>query len=405
MAKMNDKSRCYSFITKEQLKTVAVKKESCVIGIPRENQDIEKRVAITPETVATLVDLGYKVVVESGAGIPINYTDNYYSENGAEIVESPGEVFRSDIILKILPPTLNEVEMMQKNAIVFSFMYVGRFSKHLLEAMMAKHIRGVAYELMWDDTGVSPFVTSISEIEGLTSITLAAEMLSNAHGGKGIMLGGIPGVTPTEVVIFGAGVAGTMAAKAAIALGAEVKVFDDDLVKLRTIRRDLGISVFTSTLQRNVMNNVFRSADVVIGAMRYINNRFRYRVPSDLIMGMKKGSIIIDLRMAQGGCFETTMESCLSGAPAIFEKFGVLHFCEMSLSCRVARTASIAVSNVFVSLFNAIQHGGGIDHFAKFDQGFASGYYTYSGKMVNRFLADYFGLPISDINLYIQQSS
>lgn len=391
-----------SFVVRELMLKNDNNKVSAVIGVPKENKDIDKRVPLTPESVALLVPLGYRVLVESGAGLPINYSDTYYAESGAEIVDTAKEAFQADIVLKILPPTIVEVEMMKKGSVVFSFLYLHSLTKPLLDLMLKKRINAAAYELMNDDTGISPFITSVSEIEGSTSINLAAELLSNTHGGKGILLGGIPGISPTEVVIIGAGVAGTMAARSAMAMGASVKVFDNDINKLRNIRHELGEPLFTSTLQPNVLRNVFRSADVVIGAMQYINKIHFYRISSDLISEMKKGAIIIDLRMAQGGCFETTMEACLPNHPSIFEKHGVLHFCEMSLSSRVARTASIALSNIFFALFTAMADSGGVDHFAMFDRGFAAGYYTYSGKIVNAYVANNFNLPVSDIGLYLR---
>lgn len=391
-----------SFVVRELMLKTDIHKVSAVIGVPKEIKSVDKRVPITPESVTLLVSSGYRVLFEAGAGLPINYTDAYYAESGAEIVDTAQEVFQADIVLKILPPTIEEVEMMKKGSVVFSFLYLHRLTKPLLELMLKKRINAAAYELMYDDTGVSPFVTSISEIEGSTSINLAAELLSNTHGGKGILLGGIPGISPTEVVIIGAGVAGTMAARSALAMGASVKVFDNDITKLRNIRHELGDPLFTSTLQPNVLRNVFRSADVVIGAMQYINKVHFYRISSDLINEMKLGAIIIDLRMAQGGCFETTMEACLPDHPSVFEKHGVLHFCEMSLSSRVARTASIALSNIFFTMFTSMADSGGIDHFAMFDRGFAAGYYTYSGKMVNVYVANNFNLPVADIGLYLR---
>lgn len=391
-----------SFVVRELMLKTDIHKVSAVIGVPKEIKSVDKRVPLTPESVALLVSSGYRVLFEAGAGLPINYTDAYYAESGAEIVDTTHEVFQADIVLKILPPTIEEVEMMKKGSVVFSFLYLHRLTKPLLELMLKKRINAAAYELMYDDTGVSPFVTSISEIEGSTSINLAAELLSNTHGGKGILLGGIPGISPTEVVIIGAGVAGTMAARSALAMGASVKVFDNDITKLRNIRHELGDPLFTSTLQPNVLRNVFRSADVVIGAMQYINKVHFYRISSDLINEMKLGAIIIDLRMAQGGCFETTMEACLPDHPSVFEKHGVLHFCEMSLSSRVARTASIALSNIFFTMFTSMADSGGIDHFAMFDRGFAAGYYTYSGKMVNVYVANNFNLPVADIGLYLR---
>ena len=389
------------FIVRELLLSVDKKSISLVIGIPRENQKIEKRLAITPETTALLVEAGYRVIVEADAGLTINYSDRYYADSGAQIVGSKAEVFQADIILKILPPTLEEILLMKPRSSVFSFLQLHLISSSTLELMAEKRINALAYELIYDDNQVSPFVTAISEIEGACSISVASELLSNAHGGKGILLGGIPGISPTEVVIIGAGGAGTVAARAALALGATVKIFDNDINKLRKIQHELGRTVFTSTLQPNVLRNVFRSADVAIGAMQYVNKTHFDRISTDLIREMKKGSVIIDLRMSQGGCFETTMEACLPGHPDIFERFGILHFCELSLSSRVARTASIALSNIFISMFTAMADSGGVGQFARFDRGFAAGFYVFSGKMVNSYVANHFNLPVNDIGLFL----
>ena len=389
------------FIVRELLLSVDKQSISLVIGIPRENQKIEKRLAITPETTALLVEAGYRVIVEADAGLTINYSDRYYADSGAQIVGSKAEVFQADIILKILPPTLEEILLMKPRSSVFSFLQLHLISSSTLELMAEKRINALAYELIYDDNQVSPFVTAISEIEGACSISVASELLSNAHGGKGILLGGIPGISPTEVVIIGAGGAGTVAARAALALGATVKIFDNDINKLRKIQHELGRRVFTSTLQPNVLRNVFRSADVAIGAMQYVNKTHFYRISTDLIREMKKGSVIIDLRMSQGGCFETTMEACLPGHPDIFERFGILHFCELSLSSRVARTASIALSNIFISMFTAMADSGGVGQFARFDRGFAAGFYVFSGKMVNSYVANHFNLPVNDIGLFL----
>lgn len=393
--------RSTQFVVRELLLKVDRQNVSLVIGIPKENQKVEKRLAITPETTALLVESGYQVIVESDAGLTINYSDRYYAESGAQIVDSKAKVFQADIILKISPPTFEEVSMMKPRSSVFSFLQLHLLSSETLELMVEKRMNALAYELIYDDHQISPFITAISEIEGACSISVASELLSNAHGGKGILLGGVPGISPTEVVIIGAGVAGTVAARAALALGAAVKIFDNDINKLRKIQHELGRSVFTSTLQPNVLRNVFRSADVVIGAMQYVNKSHLYRISTDLIREMKKGALIIDLRMSHGGCFETTMEACLPNHPEIFERFGILHFCELSVSSRVARTASIALSNIFISMFTAMADSGGVGQFARFDRGFAAGFYMFSGKMVNSYVANHFNLPVNDIGLFL----
>ena len=388
------------FFVRELLLKVDQKSVSLTIGVPKENQKTEKRVAITPETVALLTDSGHKVMVEEGAGKTIHYSDNYYAELGAYIVPK-SQVYQADIILKIAPPTYEEVAMMKPRSNVFSFLQLHLLTKATLELMAEKRISALGYELLYDDRKTSPFVTAISEIEGATSIAVASELLSNAHGGKGVLLGGVPGITPTEIVIVGAGVAGTVAARTALALGATVKVFDDDVYKLRKIHEELGHSVFTSVLQPKVMRGVFRTADVVIGAMQYINKTHFFRISSDLVRIMKKGSIIIDLRMSQGGCFETTMEACLPNYPDVFERFGVLHFCEQNFSSRVARTASMAMSNIFIPMFGVITECGGVGQCARFDRGFASGFYMYTGKMVNSYVANHFNTSVNDIGLFL----
>lgn len=390
-----------SYFVRELLLKVEQQRVSLSIGVPKEDQEVERRLALTPETVSLLTEAGYRVLFESGAGLCINYSDRYYADSGAEITESKSEVFQADIILKIAPPTYDEVAMMKTRSSVCSFLQLHQISSDTLALMSEKRINALAYELICDDSGVSPFVITISEIEGACSITVASELLSNAQGGKGILLGGVPGISPTEVVIIGAGVAGTVAARAALALGAAVKVFDNDVNKLRKIQQILGRMIFTSTFQPNVLRNVFRSADVVIGAMQYVNKTHFYRISTDLIREMKKGSLIIDLRMSQGGCFETTMEACLPDHPCIFEQFGILHFCELNLSSRVARTASIALSNIFVSMFTAMSDCGGVEQFARFDRGFSAGFYMFSGKMVNSYVANHFNLPVNDIGLFL----
>lgn len=390
-----------SFVVREFLQKVNRTHASLIIGIPKENNKFEKRLGLTPEAVALLVDAGHKVILESGAGNSINYSDTYYADSGAIIVNSRAEVFEASLIIKISPPTLHEVKLMRPRTTVLSFLQQPLLSSVVLEAMSIKRINALAYDLVYDEEGTSPFATAISEIEGASAITLAAELMSNANGGKGILMGGVPGVSPTEVVIIGADIAGTIAARAALALGALVKVFDNDINKLRLIQHSLGRPLFTSTLQPNVLRNTFRSADVLIGAMEYINKPHRDRISADLICELKEGALIIDLRLAQGGCFETTMEACIPGAPTIFEKYGVLHFCEMSISSRVSRTASIALSNVFSNLFQNMANSGGVIGFAQSNRGFSSGFYMFAGKMVNPYVANLFNLPVNDIGLFL----
>lgn len=400
MEKAADKQMQAGYIPQELLKEIGKIANRLVIGIPRERKDDERRLALTPEAVDMLTDCGHRVLVEAGAGLGINYSDNHFSEAGAEIVATPAEVYQADIILKILPPLAAEVALMRPRTLLFSMIQLNLFASETFELMMAKRINAVAYELLADNLQRCPVLNVISEIEGTASITIASELLSNTQGGKGILLGGIPGVSPTEVVIIGAGNAGTVAARAALALGASVKVFDDDINKLRTIQQVLGQGLFTSNFHPNVLHNAFRSADVVIGAMRYINVHRRYVIAEELVRTMKRGALVIDLRMSQGGCFETTC--CLGGAdPNVFEQYGVLHYCKPNISNRVARTTSMAFSNIFVGMLLSLGDAGSFPGLIKTDNGFRSGVYMYSGKPVNSYVANHFHLSANSLDLYL----
>ena len=404
---MNDSKFSYteetSFITKEIMKEITKSKNQLTIGIPKENYEEEKRLALTPEAVDMIVKAGQRVILETEAGLGINYSDAHYLDSGATIVKDKNDVFQSDVVFKISPPTTEEINRMKQRTTICSMLQLPDFSKETILAMTGKKINGIGYELISDNNGKCyPIRTAISEIEGAAAISVASELLSNICGGKGILMGGVPGVSPTEVIIIGAGAAGTIATRAALALGASVKIFDNDVNKLRNIQSVLGKSLFTSVFQPNVLLNAFRTADVVIGAMRYIDtgSSIRYVVTEDIIKTMKKGALIIDLRINQGGCFET---SCFlpQDHPSIFEKYGVLHYCVPNLSSRVARTASMALSNIFTPFITQMGEPGGFAGMTKSDYGFRSGFYMYGGKLVNAYVARYFNLPSNDIGLFL----
>lgn len=389
-----------AYIPQELLEEIRKVHNRLLIGIPREREEGERRVALTPEAVSMLTDCGHRVWVESGAGLGINYSDARYAEAGAEIVATPAELFRADIILKMLPPTAEEVEWTRPRATLFSLFQLNRFSRKVLELLMAKRVTALSYELLEDSRGCPLLRDATSEIEGATAITVASELLSNERGGKGILLGSIPGVSPTEVVIVGAGRTGTAAARAALAQGALVRVFDDDIHRLEEIRLALGQSLFTSTYHPNVLRNALRSADVVIGAIRFLNIRHRYMIASDMVREMKRGALAIDLRTGLGGCFETTC--CLpEGHPELFEQYGILHYCRQNISNRVARTTSMAYSNILVPLLLALGDSGSTPGMAQADEGFRRGVYLYRGKMVNSYVAGQFNLPANNLDLFL----
>lgn len=390
-----------SYFPEECPALIKSSKRKLTIGIPKENQHVEKRLALTPEVVKQLIESGHRILFETNAGLGINYADIHYSEAGAEIVDSPDEVFSADIILKIALPAVDEVRMIKSGSTVFSMLQFTPSSYRIIEAMTEKKLTAIGYELIKDDEGNRPIVNSISEIEGNCVITAASELLSNRSGGKGILLGGIPGISPTEIVILGAGVSGTVAARTAMALGATVKIFDHDINHLRTVRDKLGNSLFTSNFHANVFKNALRSADVVIGTIRYVNGSEHFQVPEELVKVMKKGAVIIDLSVGHGGCFATS-DYEKEKQPKVYEKFGVLHYCVPNISSRVARTAAMALSNILVPILLNIGNYPHLNNLIKSEAAFRSGVYMYKGKIVDRHVSSYFNLPLSDIGLYLE---
>lgn len=369
------------------------------IGIPKENADFETRLALTPEGVAIVTEEGHSVYVQRGAGEPMSYSDLQYSEAGAYMVDDASEVFGADLVLKITPPTLEELNLMHENSAIFSMLQLSNLSTECIKLMIQKKMTAIAYELIKDEQKAFPVVSSISEIEGNTAIAVAAELMSNERGGKGILLGGVAGITPTEVLILGAGITGSVAARTALALGAQVKVFDHDINKLRKIQHYLGQQVFTSVIHPNVLFKALATADAVIGNLRYINDSERFMVSEDLVKTMKAGAIIIDMSVDQGGCFETS--ECRTLQNPVFEKHGIIHYCVPNISARVARTSSMALSNIFAPILLKIGNSGSVNSAIAESSGFRHGAYIYGGVLVNRLIGSYYGIASNDIGLLL----
>ncbi len=369
------------------------------IGIPKEDKALETRLPLTPEGVSIVTEEGHSVYIERGAGEAMAYSDLQFSEAGAFMVDSPSDVFSADIVLKITPPTLTEIEMMHDRSTVFSMLQLNNLTAESISLLMKKKMNAFAYELIRDEQKIFPVVSSISEIEGSTAIAVAAELMSNEHGGKGILLGGVAGISPTEVLILGAGITGTVAARTALALGAQVKIFDHDISKLRKIQHYLGQQVFTSVIHPAVLFKALASADAVIGNLRYIYGSERFMVSEELVKTMKSGAVIIDLSVDQGGCFETSR--CRTLESPYFEKHGVIHYCLPNISSRVARTASMALSNIFAPMMLKVGHSGGVKQAVGESAGFRNGAYVYGGILVNRLIGEYYGITANDIGLLL----
>jgi len=388
-----------AFMPKEEHLETAVRFRRLSIGIPSDPKDDEKRAALTPESVNLLVESDNEVIIQKGAGAGANYSDKDYSENGAIITDSPARVYSSDVVIKVAPFSSKETEYLKGNQVIMSYLNVLKLNEETLARLIGKKVTAIAFEKIRDETGVMPVVESMSEISGVTSILLASDYLSNHHGGKGVMLGGITGVTPTEVIILGANRAGEYAAKAALGLGSQVKIFDSSLERLRKFESIMGYRLQTSVFHPQVLKKALKSADVMIGAIELEDLRPWYYVTEDMVKSMKKGAVIIDLSIDRGGCIETS--ECRALHDPVYEKHGVIHFTAWNLPSRVARTATIAFSNIFAPLLQKMADTGGITQLLKNDTGLRDGVYLYNGILTNETLGQKYGILSKDLDLLL----
>lgn len=383
----------------ESMLEVKHKKNKLYIGIPKEVSFQENRVPLTPLSVALLVNNGHEVMLESNAGQAANFSDKDYAEQGARIVFDTKTVYEADLIIKIAPPTIQEIELMKSGQILISALQLATLKVNSLQALMKKNITALCFEHLLDEGGCLTVIRAMSEIVGATSILIAAEYLSNVFDGKGLMLGGITGVPPTEIVILGAGTVGEYAARTAIALGAEVKVFDPSIYKLRRLQNNIGTRVFTSVVQPIVLEKAITTCDVAIGAMRAGDGRSPCIVTEATVSRMKPNSVIIDVSIDQGGCFETS--EVTNHTHPVFRKYDVIHYCVPNIASRVARTATYALTNIFAPILLDIGEQGGIKNVIWQKSGVRDAVYIYQGNLTSKHLAERFSLQYKDLDLLI----
>ena len=368
---------------KEKLQPTEKKNSRLYIGIPKEISFQENRVPLVPEAVALLVNHGHEVVVESKAGDKANFSDRDYSEAGAQIVYDTKDVYKAHIILKVAPPTDAEIELMSAKQILFSALQLSVQPRTVLKKLMQKKVTAIAWDYIRDEEGIYTVIRSMGEIAGNTSVLVAAECLSNVNSGKGLMFGGIAGTSPTEVVIIGAGTVGEFAARAALGLGASVKVFDSSTHRLRRLQNDLGQPIWTSIIQPKVLAKALKRADVAIGALRARGGKTPCVVSENMVSEMKDGSVIVDVSIDQGGCFETSRVT--NHDKPTFIEYGVTHYCVPNIPSRVSRTASFALSNIFSPCLLQIANEGGCEKLIKCNEGFRGGVYLYNGMLFKQY--------------------
>ncbi|WP_299554713.1 alanine dehydrogenase [Seonamhaeicola sp.] len=385
-------------LPQEETLEIFKKKGELFIGIPKETDFQEQRICLTPDAVFALVNNGHKVLLESGAGEGASFSDKDYSEAGAEITKDTAKVFACPMILKVEPPTLEQIKLINPQAILISALQLKTQTKKYFEALASKRITALAFEFIRDADGTYPAVRSLSELAGTASVLIASELLSDTKNGNGLMFGNISGVPPLEVVILGAGTVGEFAARGSMGLGANVKVFDNSITKLRCIQTNLGRPFFTSTIQPKNLTKALKRCDVVIGAVRG-KNRSPIVVSEAMVQSMKKGSIIIDVSIDMGGCFETS--EVTSHKQPTFVKHGVIHYCVPNIPARYPRTASVSISNIFTPYLMQIAEDGGIENSLRFDRGLRNGLYFYHGILTSKPVGEWFDLSYSDANLLI----
>lgn len=389
----------YAPITQEKVMELPTQSKKLFIGIPKETSFQENRVALTPESVAVLVNNGHKVAIETKAGENSSFTDRDYSEAGAQIMYDIAEVYQADIIIKVAPLSLEEVKMTKYNQTVFSALHLPTLETEYLNHLIEKKVTAIAYEYIKDEYGRFPIVRAISEIAGSAAILIGAEYLSNTNNGQGILLGGIAGVPPARVVILGAGAVGEYATRTALGLGAEVRVFDNSIYKLMRLQNNVNARVYTSIINPALLSSELSKADLVVGAIHSELGRTPIIVTEEMVSHMKPGSVIVDVSIDQGGCFETS--KITNHKNPTFRMFDVIHYCVPNIASRVSKTASSALSHVLIPILHRAQKHANFDQFMLNNIGMRNGIYLYKGHVTNLYLSQRFNLKYTNLELLI----
>src|SRR6186713_2302567 len=392
-------SPSFSYETLEETLDVKAKGASLNIGIPKEIAFQENRIALTPDAVGVLVSSGHHVTIEHDAGEASHFTDRDYSEAGAKIVYNAEEVYKAPILVKSAPVVDNEVQLLQFNQMIISPIHLSVLKSELLQKMMDKRITGISFENLKDDSGTYPIVRSMSEIAGSAVMLIAAQYLSSSNHGKGVLLGGISGIAPTKVIILGAGIVGEYAARAALALGASVKVFDNSVYRLKRLQNNIGQRLWTSVVEPRMLAKQSKTCEVAVGALGSESGRTPMVVTEEMVSNMRAGAVIIDVSIDRGGCFETS--EITSHEHPTFIKHGVIHYCVPNIPSGYARTASQAISNVLMPLLLEAGEDGGFEHMVWHQVHLRSGIYMFKGALTNFYLSERFNLKYTDLNLLI----
>jgi alanine dehydrogenase len=389
----------FSYETLEETLDVKPKGTELFIGIPKETSFNENRIALTPDSVGVLVNNGHRVIVETQAGLGASYSDADYSEMGAKIAYDRKEVYDCELLVKSAPVSMEECEWLKPNQCIISPIHLSVMKREILEKMMEKKITALSFENLKDDSGHNPIVRSMSEIAGSAVMLIAGQYLSNANNGKGVLVGGISGIPPTKVIIIGAGIVGEYAARTALAMGASVKIFDNSIYRLKRVQNNIGVRMWTSVIEPKILSKQLKTCDVAVGALSSTGGRTPIVVSEEMVSQMRPGSVIVDVCIDRGGCFETSQVT--THEQPVFSRYDVIHYGVPNIPSGFARTASQAISNVLMPLLLETADEGGIDNLIWYKINIRTGIYMFKGTLTNFYLSERFDLNYTDLNLLI----
>src|ERR1700760_3479669 len=355
-----------------------------IIGVPKEVKDHESRVGITPAGVKALSDAGHKVLVETQAGAQSSFPDHEYQDAGAEIVGDAGHVWaKSDMVVKVKEPIESEYAYFREGLVLFTYLHLAPLPD-LTDKLLHSGVVGIAYETVRDRQGTLPLLTPMSEVAGRMSVQVGAAYLQKEHGGRGILLGGVPGVPPANVTIIGGGIVGTNAAKIALGFGAKVTLVDVNLSRLRELDDLYSGRLYTLASNSYNVSHATKEADLVIGGVLIPGATAPKIVTRAMVSEMKKGAVIVDVAIDQGGCIETARPTTHSDPSFVVD--GVVHYCVTNMPAAVPNTSTLALTNAtFPYVLRLAQHGAAAA--IKADPGMCEGVNTYAGELTYKAVA------------------
>ena len=356
-----------------------------IIGVPREIKDNEARVGVTPAGAKALVEAGHKVLVETQAGALSGFPDAEYQNAGAEIVGEAGYAWgKADMVVKVKEPVEKEYGFFREGLVLFTYLHLAPV-KELTDKLLESGVIGIAYETVKDRTGALPLLMPMSEVAGRMSVQVGATYLEKERGGRGILLGGVPGVPPAQVTVIGGGIVGTNAARIAMGMGAKTTIIDKNLNRLRELDDTFGGRIYTLASNSYTIAQATREADLVIGGVLIPGATAPKLVTKEMVSQMKQGAVIVDVAIDQGGCVETAKPTTHSNPSYVVD--GVVHYCVTNMPGAVPHTSTLALTNATIGYVLRLAQLGAREALLQ-DPGLAEGLNTWMGKLTYRGVAE-----------------